>query len=522
MKHYRLIFTPLSPIHIGCGENYDPTGYMIPKDEHRLYPFDTASMGRLLTLDKIRQKFESADLKGLQQAFQQEPDLHYLAQRYVPMIDSAYDKYSRWLPGGKQCDIERTHYDILSERPIIPGTAIKGAIRTAVLNHLASNKPECESKNLEECLLGGAFSGDPMRHCKIGDAHYQDVPGRMATRIMTRHNRHRSNGTKTSMSDNSWPLAECISPFMGQSFVAEMVLQKGIIPNMFSMCNKFYINKIYEHKSILDRLKQSYWSDSLLLPIQQAVDDKKGFLLRIGKHCGADSLVVDKYKDIKTKYKNKTPESITLCCISEDILAPFGWFFIEVCPDNSNEGGSNDLINTVDEISRQIYTNDLNDWQVFIKNRKAYDERWEQRRAEEEKKAAERRVAEEKKAAERRVAEEKKAAIQRAEEERKAAEQERRAAERQAAVAAEAERQRQRSAMTDVQRQIDDLRQAIRDCCSSDELWKKVQLMAKESLAWQQPDKDELHLICRNDLFPKLKTVGDKKKKELLGSICGN
>ncbi len=43
LKTYRLALTPLSPIHIGCGEDFEPTNYLIDDDGKSgpvLYGFD--------------------------------------------------------------------------------------------------------------------------------------------------------------------------------------------------------------------------------------------------------------------------------------------------------------------------------------------------------------------------------------------------------------------------------------------------------------------------------------------------
>ena len=39
----RLVLTPLSPIHIGMGEDFEPTGYVIDATEKILYAFDPSS-----------------------------------------------------------------------------------------------------------------------------------------------------------------------------------------------------------------------------------------------------------------------------------------------------------------------------------------------------------------------------------------------------------------------------------------------------------------------------------------------
>ena len=46
LKHYNLKLTPISPIHIGTGQAYEPTNYIIDKDKVKdkeynyLYAFD--------------------------------------------------------------------------------------------------------------------------------------------------------------------------------------------------------------------------------------------------------------------------------------------------------------------------------------------------------------------------------------------------------------------------------------------------------------------------------------------------
>ncbi|HNQ03686.1 MAG TPA: hypothetical protein PKH69_03660 [Thiobacillaceae bacterium] len=48
---YRLLITPLSPIHIGIGESYEPTNYVI--DNGVLHEFDTgAAMAALSDADR--------------------------------------------------------------------------------------------------------------------------------------------------------------------------------------------------------------------------------------------------------------------------------------------------------------------------------------------------------------------------------------------------------------------------------------------------------------------------------------
>ena len=67
LKTYHLAITPLSPIHIGCGEDFEPTNYVIDADKERLYGFDP---GSTVLPEELAQKLtklaESANLLGIQ------------------------------------------------------------------------------------------------------------------------------------------------------------------------------------------------------------------------------------------------------------------------------------------------------------------------------------------------------------------------------------------------------------------------------------------------------------------------
>ncbi len=40
LSTHRISITPLSPIHIGCGDTYEPTNYVIDRQRGFLYGFD--------------------------------------------------------------------------------------------------------------------------------------------------------------------------------------------------------------------------------------------------------------------------------------------------------------------------------------------------------------------------------------------------------------------------------------------------------------------------------------------------
>ena len=68
LKTYRLALTPLSPIHIGCGEDFEPTNYVI--DDGVLYGFDPSrAVLEPRQRDELSKFGLNADLLGIQQFF---------------------------------------------------------------------------------------------------------------------------------------------------------------------------------------------------------------------------------------------------------------------------------------------------------------------------------------------------------------------------------------------------------------------------------------------------------------------
>ncbi|MEJ2445570.1 MAG: hypothetical protein P8Y42_19325, partial [Exilibacterium sp.] len=52
MNHHKLMISTLSPVHMGCAEDYEPTNYVL--DEDVLYAFDTIGLASILTGDEHR------------------------------------------------------------------------------------------------------------------------------------------------------------------------------------------------------------------------------------------------------------------------------------------------------------------------------------------------------------------------------------------------------------------------------------------------------------------------------------
>ncbi|MDD3018444.1 MAG: RAMP superfamily CRISPR-associated protein [Comamonas sp.] len=196
---HRLHLTPLSPLHIGCGEDFEPTNYVI--DDGLLYGFDPSRA----TLNELQRKQLSdvarrGSLAGIQRFFRDhaaafKPHAHVVmpvcsgvARLYEQRIGKAANVEASGNQVFNKLEIERHVYTGALQQPFIPGTSFKGALRTAWLDDLNGErvphdvefKRNGEAKSsaaMEKRLLWGPdqrgqlgdFQTSPLRLLKVAD-----------------------------------------------------------------------------------------------------------------------------------------------------------------------------------------------------------------------------------------------------------------------------------------------------------------------------------------------------------------
>jgi len=360
-----ITISTLSPVHIGCGIDYEPTNYVMDGD--CLYPFPWIDEAAFATEEQLRNLLiHAGSIQGLWNIFHSNAHLNTmkaLAGRFLPMKSGIKKQQDQRIQKMQfPLIIERTAFDPISDLPILPGTGLKGAIRTALLEYLAreQNFPEAAyaSKNkngqVQERLLGGSFASDPLRLFKVSDAMLVEnclEP----TQILSKQSRHRKDSSVTSVSDATQNFAECIEPFLAQAFRSELTImenrntwlvagQKHQVRNIsldqiVLACNTFYQERLEAHREMLQTTECGTWYEQIMPLVTQAIQEKRGFLLRIGKYAGADYLALKQYRRITTKYeKNPTAHTLPISsnrCHDGQKAYPFGWIFVEVDQDKS-------------------------------------------------------------------------------------------------------------------------------------------------------------------------------------------
>lgn len=167
-KEYDIVVEILSPVHVGVGDenNWEEGVDFLVKGEY-LHKINVEKLFKVSKLDKIdlsnkiSNLFSKGDSEGL-----------------LKIIGDDLDEittYKYKIPGGLGKEVVATFKDVVTGRPLIPGSSIKGAIRSAILKNLLNgdNQLFYESKdgklNVGNLFGKSSEGSDFMRFLKCSD-----------------------------------------------------------------------------------------------------------------------------------------------------------------------------------------------------------------------------------------------------------------------------------------------------------------------------------------------------------------
>uniref|UniRef100_A0A7C4U7Q5 CRISPR system Cms protein Csm5 n=1 Tax=candidate division WOR-3 bacterium TaxID=2052148 RepID=A0A7C4U7Q5_UNCW3 len=315
VKNYILHCFILSPIHIGDGSEIEPLNYVIKNGklykirlEEFIYSLDNDKKNIILNLMKEN------NLKGIRKFIKDNIDLQKFREYIVDVsrnVQSLYEEKFEDLNN----QLILIPFIRSSNIPYIPGSSLKGAIRTAVLNEL--DKPEYKdeeisernkSKNVEGIILntfdinrkGEKFykpDKDPFRFIKVKDVFLPEN-STIFEKIDTIYIKNRK-------SLGIQQIFEVIKT--GINFDLEIGIdEKGMeksrvikldIKEILNHCDKFYNN-------VLDEESKKFSGSIQTKYLEIKEKSKNGYLIRLGRGCGYDSITLKNWKfkkELKTK-----------------------------------------------------------------------------------------------------------------------------------------------------------------------------------------------------------------------------
>ena len=387
-QQQKLVISTLTPVHIGTGEDYEPGNYII--DQSYLHAFDPSILANKLTDLQAQQLLaivekdpinEQALIK-LQQFFKQNSVLaKEIASYKVPVskeLEQFYEKrlghvvqHERNNRNGRhkkvanKLEIERTCQNHHNNQYYIPGSSLKGAIRTAIVDKLNRktflNRDEQRNKKTsaviqKEALHYHQVSDDPLKLLKLSDTVFKqekqnDLP---QSAIHFCVNRKRKPAKKSSMAEDKglYQILECISKNQYREIKTDIRIFEdkdnklqglGVnsIEKIAQLCNCYYLPILLKELLQLkvlnmlppawDQMMQTLLEGTLSKQLQQG----RAFLLKIGKHGGADTKTLNEIRNIYIpQLKKSLPEPTTYWLAANDEkssadLLPFGWILLE-------------------------------------------------------------------------------------------------------------------------------------------------------------------------------------------------
>ena len=344
---YYLKLTTISPVHIGTGESYEPTNFVI--DDKQLYEFDEVLFYKSLNaLDKKALQAKLGDWLQIIDFYKQHKEhAKRLAKFSCPVTSKVMNRYNTTTNkdgtrNKNQFEIHKIYKNPNTQRAVIPGSSIKGMLDTVM--HIYSS-PEVASNEERQKLA-------------ISDAILLDG----GTEIGYCYRKHKNPSKEAKKTIPQ--IVEIIKP--NSTFILT-------------------IKSSYDFDTIKSRV-QNYLLQREKDKIKKI---KNGFIARIGKFSGKPYMV---YESKHTT--NSYGKEVATHTLYEKEDAPFGWVRFERIEPKEFEN----YLRTIEEFEK-AYFEELQSRQKEILDTIREAEKLEKQRKLERQKAkkeAERKAQEEK------------------------------------------------------------------------------------------------------------------------------
>ncbi|KGQ68271.1 RAMP superfamily CRISPR-associated protein [Gallibacterium anatis] len=360
MQTYQIYLTPLSPIHIGCGEDFEPTNYVI--DKNVLYHFDPSNLCLLKEKrDELLNLVKQSDLLRIQRFFKANTKSavnfsHYFANVATGVAsewENSIGKVDQRKSNGKEdfnkLAIERTSYLPYENNAYIPGSSFKGALVTAFLDleHKKAGNPRLENKVNLIKKYKGEFKDSEFRTVKFGDfMPRQEINSKIYCSINIKKEPNEEGILKRGI-----PLRrEAIVSGQYRAFQSDLALWENKykqtsayeLNEIFDILNAYYIPIFNEEcdQLIANGLISRQWFSA----VRSLLNSRNIALIRLGKN-GADSKILRNKGVAKIKINGLSipqDRSTTLWLAGEynkqkSDLLPFGWVLLEINQRQENE-----------------------------------------------------------------------------------------------------------------------------------------------------------------------------------------
>ncbi len=350
MIDLELTLKPLSPVHIGTGDEIDPLSYFIEKET--FYRIDLDRLLSLLSPEENRSlidlidKMSPLEVRSWLERHAKSHNAVLYEAATTKRVSDEYESHKRDL--NNQMLVHTLVRDSLDAVPIIPGSSLKGSIRTAVVNRFAEGVDIQDQRNLEPQVLGYLeyrqgrpprvnLNADPFRCLRIPDVQFakEDVILHRLRNVKPAQQR-----TGRVLEERSFNVvAETIRPggdgkrFRLQ-FDADLDKQPGAhfqkhVPASFeelrNCANNFYLETLGQEE-------KNYYRETEVMKFVSRLREEAGktdrFLLRVGRFSGVFSVTLHKHRQPHVRPIRGQRVYGKTCYLTES-QQPLGWVVVQ-------------------------------------------------------------------------------------------------------------------------------------------------------------------------------------------------
>ena len=299
---------------------------------------DIARKGNYISLEEF---FKKRTAKIVPYASMHAEVCSEVYKNYRKKFGNAEEQYGQ----RNQFVIEKNISNPATDAAYIPGSSLKGAIRTALMNMANKKRRLClddiketsdkgvkYSASVAENLLYGykKQTQDPFKYLKISDT----VP---LAAYITKICKAQNHGKISPVSD-IYSYTEIIPQHT--DFSSELAIDTRFSEDINSVCqacNSFYGSLLENEQRYMcntHKVRTEFFNE-----IKQKLQEPNTFLLRLGKHCGAESVTIDGLRRIKVnhgkgkdgKFISEILDHATTYWLAEngEEKLPFGWCVAE-------------------------------------------------------------------------------------------------------------------------------------------------------------------------------------------------
>ena len=374
---YEVRLTPITPIHIGTGDELMPFSYTIMPVQSRGKNNEIVSRdGYIRFNDEILVRyFKQEQLEKLQTlidrndfgAFRHE--FNTVAQKLIPLHPDCIFYTARlteevsdlWkgLSDRKNNSfiVQPILSNLLSKQPYIPGSSLKGAIRTALLDPFARGYSDVPPRFREQTMLAMhehmkdvkyKAQDDPLRVLKISDAVFPAKNSRIVGQLALYNRKKKATesiaineevlesvATRTDVDDS---IASAFSATTTISIDDRLIERHPYhtaprtIVDIIKSCNEFYedtSNHEYEcfFRDADENLYNGYQYVDAAFDEMYKRDKKSEFIIRLGRHSQIEYMTFSTEREIGRKAANTVSRTLFKY---KDLLLPMGWLHCEV------------------------------------------------------------------------------------------------------------------------------------------------------------------------------------------------